>query len=99
MLNTTQTASALRETLSWAMAAFALTLLGPFTLPYAIDIAANEDGWRPWLLVAPPMAGLMVYALAIIKITDPLGTALQTAMMLLIGVMIVLAERAGFKGL
>jgi len=99
MLNATQTASALRATFSWAMAVVALTLLGPFVLPYAIDIAANEEGWRPWLIVALPMSGLIVYALTIIKITDPLGTALQITMMLLIGVMVVLAERSGFKGL
>lgn len=59
-MNTTETTPPIRRAYEWVATIGACLLFGPFVLPFVVDIAAHEGGWRPWAFVAVPMVGLIV---------------------------------------
>lgn len=98
-MTTTQTTRRIRRGFEYILAIWGGLFFGPFLLAFAVDIAATEEGWRPWAFVAVPMLGLAGWAYATMQLMDPLDVALQITLMVVISVLIVLAERAGFRGL
>jgi len=98
-MTATQTTSSVRRGFEYIVAIGAGLFFGPILLAYTIDIAAAEEGWRPWVFVAVPMLGLAGWAYATMQLMEPPDVALQITLMVVIGVLLVLAERAGFTGL
>lgn len=98
-MTATQTTSRVRRGFEYILAIGASLFFGPFLLAFAVDIAAAEEGWRPWAFVAVTMLGLAGWAYVTMQLMEPLDVLLQITLMLQIGVLIVLTERAGFRGL
>lgn len=93
------TVSHVRTAYEWVITITATLLLGPMVLPFAVDIATAEEGWRPWALVCFPMIGVGVFGYVALQFVDPLDVVLQIALLLAVGVLMVLADRMGFNGL
>jgi hypothetical protein len=93
------TVSHARNAYEWGITITATLLLGPMVLPFAVDIATTEGGWRPWALVCFPMVGVAVFGYVALQFVDPFDVVLQIGLLLVVGVLMVLVDRAGFNGL
>lgn len=95
----TQTTSRVRRGFEYIIAIGAGLFFGPFLLAFTVGIATAEEGWRPWAFVAVPVLGLTGWTYAGMQLMKPPDVALLITLMVVIGVLIVLTERARFRGL